>query len=72
MVEDNASASFEDIEGMQMAFVVKITDVEASEPCIYAEAANIEWHNPHLAAQESSHIGSVDHNSPKPFSALTD
>ena len=37
-----------------------------------AEATNVEWHNPHLVTQESSHIAGIDPNGPKLFSALTD
>jgi hypothetical protein len=31
-VEDDASESFEDVEGAQLAFVVEIADAEAPEP----------------------------------------
>jgi hypothetical protein len=72
MVEDDVSALFEDVKGKQLAFAVEITDAEASKPHIDTKATNVEWHNPHLAVQESSHISSVDHNGPKPFSALMD
>ena len=72
MVEDDVSASFGDIEGMQSTFAVKIADAEAPEPCAHAEATNIEWHSPHLVAQEFRHISSVNPNSPKHFLALTD
>jgi hypothetical protein len=66
MEKDDASASFKDVKGMPLAFAVKIADVEAPKLCTHTEAANIEWHNPHLATQESSHINSVP-MAPNPF-----
>ena len=72
MVEDNVSALFEDIKGMQLAFAIKTANSEAPEPCTHAEATNIEWHNPHLVVQEFSHIGGINPNSPKHFLAVAD
>ena len=72
MVEDDVSASFGDIEGMQSTFAVEIADAEAPEPCAHAEATNVEWHSPHLVAQEFRHISGVDPDGPKHFLALTD
>ena len=42
MVEDDVSALFEDIKGMQLAFAIKTANSEAPEPCTHAEATNIE------------------------------
>ena len=72
MVEDDVSASFEDIEGMQLAFAIETANSEASKLCTHAEATNVERHNPHLVVQESSHIGGVDPDGPKHFLAVAD
>jgi hypothetical protein len=72
MVEDDASASFKGVEYTQKAFAVETADAEAFEPHSLPEAANAKWHMSHLVAQESSQIGGINPDGPKPFAMPAD
>jgi hypothetical protein len=71
-VEDDASASFKGVEYTQKAFTVETADAEAFKPRSLPEAANTERHMSHLVAQESSRIGSINPDGPKPFAMPAD
>ena len=62
----NVSASFKGIEDVQIAFTVRTAGTEAPKPCTHNEAVNAEQHTSHLLGQESSRVGSIDPNYPKP------
>lgn len=42
MVEEDALASFKDVEGTQLAFAAEIADTEPPEPCTHTGAADTE------------------------------
>jgi hypothetical protein len=71
-VEDDASASFKGVEYTQKAFAVETADAEAFKPRSLPEAANAERHTSHLVAQESSRIGGINPDGPKPFAMPVD
>jgi hypothetical protein len=42
VVEEDASASFKDVKGTQLAFAAEIADAEPPKPHTHAEAADVE------------------------------
>ena len=68
----NASASLKGIEDTQDTLAAETTGAEAPKPCTHAEATNVKRHTSHLHMQESSRVGGVDPDSPKPFPTPTD